>query len=321
MKDLKTFHSLALFLTAALFLNGCATQPASTPQPEVRNAQPVSHVATPPTGDPTLWPAQAPVIRAQSAIMIDANTGQTIYQKNADAPRPVASTQKLLTALIVSRDSMEQAVVIDRDDTSVEPTKLFMKPGSTYSRRQLLTAMLVHSCNDAAHALARSHSGSISVFADEMNRYASAYGATNSHFVNPNGLPAVQHSTARDMARIAFHAYHNSLLRQIMAMPSFTFVYSSKRATTFSSTNKLLSHSTMFNGMKTGFTDASGKCLIASANYGGRDVILVQLGSKSRYIFDDADRMIKWGLSRGSFFSNALAGQERSQSVSLVEQS
>ncbi|MEO8205442.1 MAG: D-alanyl-D-alanine carboxypeptidase family protein [Chthoniobacterales bacterium] len=301
-----TFAALSVALT--LFLNGCAST-ATAPQPEVRNAMPpTSRIAPQPPGDPSMWPASSPQILAQSAIMIDANTGQTLYQKNADMPRTVASTQKLITALIVSQDSLDQQILIDRADTYVEPTKLYVKAGTSYTRRQLLTAMLVHSCNDAAMALARSHSGSVSAFSVVMNRYAYAAGATNSHFVNPNGLPASQHSTARDMARIAYQAYHNSTLRRIMAMPSFTFVYANGRTTTLNSTNKLLTRSSLYNGMKTGYTDSSGKCFIGSASYGGRDVIFVQLGSKSRYIFDDAERMMRWGLSRNSFLPGLAMG-------------
>ncbi|MEO6053471.1 MAG: D-alanyl-D-alanine carboxypeptidase family protein [Chthoniobacterales bacterium] len=316
MKHFIRIHLAVIGLAGSLlFFNGCAGTPKAQPQSEVRNAQPVTaRIAPQPAGDPSLWPASSPNIYAQSAIMIDANTGQTLYQKNADMPRTVASTQKLLTALLVSRDPMDQLILIDRADTYVEPTKLYVKAGTSYTRRQLLTAMLVHSCNDAAVALARSHAGNVSAFATDMNRYAHEVGATNSYFVNPNGLPASQHSTARDMARIAYQAYHNSTLRRIMAMPRFTFVYANGRSTAFESTNKLLSRSTIYNGMKTGYTDSSGRCLIASASYAGRDVILVQLGSKSRYIFDDAERMLRWGLSRNSFLP-VLAMQENAAPV------
>ena len=96
------------------------------------------------------------------------------------------------------------------EDCAVEPTKLGFRPGEIYSKRQLLAAMLVHSCNDAAVCLARNDAGSVDSFAGLMNAKAAQLGAANSHFVNPNGLPrAGQFSTARDMARIAFAAYHN----------------------------------------------------------------------------------------------------------------
>ncbi len=165
--------------------------------------------------------------------------------------------------------------------------------------------MIVKSENDAAAALARDHSGSIQAFAAEMNSLAREIGANNSYFVNPHGLPASQYSTARDMAIIAFHAYREPLLRRLMATKYYTFLYADGRAKQLENTNKLLGRSMICTGMKTGFTNAAGRCLVSSGTFGGRDVILVQLGSKTNYIFDDAETMMQWGLNSGSPFSLA----------------
>lgn len=247
----------------------------------------------------SLWPADAPQIRASSAILIDARTGRTLYQKNADEPRQVASTQKLVTALIVAeRDPLDAPVSVSREDTLVEPTKVGIRAGESYPRLQLLRAMLVHSANDCASALARAHAGSFEAFADEMNELAVRCGATSSHFVNPHGLPASQYSTARDMARIAFRAYRNPDLREAVALHSYSFRYANGRHCVLTPTDRLLLCDPYFNGMKTGFTDSAGKCLISSYHRDGRDFILVQLGSRSRYIFDDAQRMMAWAMSR-----------------------
>jgi serine-type D-Ala-D-Ala carboxypeptidase (penicillin-binding protein 5/6) len=247
---------------------------------------------------------QAPAIHAHAAIMIDARTGLTLYQKHADAHIQVASTQKLLTALIIlSRGNLDGQLFIAPPDTYVEPSKLGLRPGQSYTRRTLLSAMMVKSENDAAAALARDHSGSVSAFAATMNNAAWQLGAHNSQFANPHGLPAYQHSTARDMARIAFRAYREPFLRRLMNSRYYTFVYSNGRRKTLENTNKLLARSAMFNGMKTGYTFAAGRCLISSASVGGREVILAQFGSKTRYIFDDAERMMRWGLSHGRFLN------------------
>lgn len=247
----------------------------------------------------SLWPADAPPIRAVSAILIDARTGRTLYEKNADAPRQVASTQKLLTGLIVAeQDPLDAPVRISPEDTRVEPTKIGLRAGETYPRRQLLCAMMVKSANDCAAALARSHAGSIPSFAYEMDRTAERCGATNSHFVNPHGLPAGQHSTARDMARIAFRAYRNPDLRQTMALRSYCFHYANGRLCFLDPTNKLLRISPCYNGMKTGYTESAGKCLISSYSRGGRELILVQLGSHAPQIFNDAQNVIAWAERR-----------------------
>jgi serine-type D-Ala-D-Ala carboxypeptidase (penicillin-binding protein 5/6) len=288
--------SLALVVVA-----GCAAR-ESPPMPVRRAELWRSPIADSPPGASQLWPSDAPAIHARTAIMIDARSGLTLYQKYADSHTQVASTQKLLTALVIlKRGNLDGRFVVAAQDTFVEPSKLGLRPGQSYARRTLLSAMVVKSENDAAAALARDHSGSTAAFASAMNTTAWDLGAHNSHFVNPHGLPAPQYSTARDMARIAFRAYREPFLRRLMNSRYYTFVYANGRTKMLENTNKLLGRSPMFNGMKTGYTYAAGRCLISSASAGGRDVILAQFGSATRYVFDDAERMMRWGLQHGRF--------------------
>lgn len=256
------------------------------------------------------YSANVPITVASSALMVDARTGEILFAKNPDVQRPVASTQKLLTALVVvSHGDLDTKVRVGSEDCRVEPTKLGFRAGEVYTKRQLLAAMLVHSCNDVAVCLARNDAGSVAAFAEGMNAKAAALGATQSHFVNPNGLPAPgQYSTARDMARIALVAYHNPLLRQYMRLPGLSFTYNSGRTKFLEATNKLVKRSPMFTGMKTGYSGISGRCLISSASNGGRDVILVQLGGTHQFLFDDAERLLLWGLDHsGASASSAAA--------------
>ncbi|HEY5743433.1 MAG TPA: serine hydrolase [Terrimicrobiaceae bacterium] len=290
------------WLVVAVVLAGCATHEPPPPTPVRRAELWRSPVADSPPGSSDLWPSAAPGIHARTAIMIDARSGLTLYQKYADRPTQVASTQKLLTALVVlQRGNLDGRFSIAAPDTFVEPSKLGLRAGQIYTRRMLLSAMMVKSENDAAAALARDHSGNLPTFAAAMNGTAWNLGAHHSHFANPHGLPAYQYSTARDMARIAFRAYREPLLRQLMNSRYYTFVYANGRRKMLENTNKLLGRSQMFNGMKTGYTFAAGRCLISSASAGGRDVILAQFGSKTSYIFDDAERMMRWGLQHGRF--------------------
>jgi D-alanyl-D-alanine carboxypeptidase (penicillin-binding protein 5/6) len=276
----------------------------SKQQPTVQSPILRRGIADDPSGAAGLrtYPADAPDTIAGSAMMIDARTGSVLYFKEPDVRRPVASTQKLLTALIIIQSgNLEKADRVISSDCQVEPTKLGFRAGDTYTTRQLLGALLIHSCNDAAVCLARNEAGSIAAFAQQMNAKAFSLGATQSHFVNPNGLPVPgQYSTARDMARIAFAAYHVPVLREYMRMPGFTFTYNSGRQRYFDATNKLIGRSPMFTGMKTGYTGASGRCLISSASNGSREIILVQLGGTHHTIFDDAQRMLLWGLNRSA---------------------
>jgi D-alanyl-D-alanine carboxypeptidase (penicillin-binding protein 5/6) len=283
-------------LISVLFLAGCAA-----PR-EVRRAEPARAPVASAPSDAPLWPANAPSIYAQSAIMIDARSGEVLFQKNADARRVPASTQKLLSALLVTRrGSLDAPVTIMPEDTRVEPTRLGLRPGERYSRRELLQSLMVKSSNDACAALARDHSGSESAFVESMNRAAWSLGARSSYFVNSHGLPAPQFSTARDIARIAFHAYRDPTLRRMMQTQLYYFRHNNGRVTRLEATNKLLKRSAAYNGMKTGYTDAAGRCFVSSGRLNGREVILVQLGSKTRFIFDDAERIMRWSGGSGSY--------------------
>jgi D-alanyl-D-alanine carboxypeptidase (penicillin-binding protein 5/6) len=287
---------LCLFLATAVFLAGC-----SAPR-EVRRATPAAPPVAAAPSDAPIWPAGAPGLYAQSAIMIDARSGEVLFQKNADERRVPASTQKLLTALLITRrGNLDAPVTIMPEDTRVEPTRLGLRPGERYSRRELLQSLMVKSSNDACAALARDHSGSESAFVESMNRAAWSLGARSSYFVNSHGLPAPQFSTARDIARIAFQAYRDPTLRRMMQTQLYYFRHNNGRVTRLEATNKLLKRSAAYNGMKTGYTDAAGRCFVSSGRLNGREVILVQLGSKTRYIFDDAERIMRWSGGSGSY--------------------
>lgn len=239
-----------------------------------------------------------PSVAAAAVIVIDARTGAVLYEKNADAQRAAASTQKLLTSLIVAeRGFLDKQVTVTKSDTLAEPTKLNIKPGDTYRRIDLLRALLVKSPNDVARCLARDSAGSLEEFAYLMNQRARELGATNSHFINPNGLPMPgQYSTARDLSLIARAAYANPTIRSIVSLPKLVFRYSDGRTRELTNTNKVLTRLPYCNGMKTGYTDAAGHCLISSGARPGRDVIAVVLGDPKSRIWNDSAALLSWAL-------------------------
>nr|MBA2743546.1 D-alanyl-D-alanine carboxypeptidase [Chthoniobacterales bacterium] len=157
--------------------------------------------------------------------------------------------------------------------------------------------LLVHSCNDVARCLARDTAGDIDSFARLMNEKARSLGAINSNFLNPNGLPMPgQYSTARDLSLIAKAAYANPTIRSIVSLPNLVFRYADGHTREFDNTNKVLRRLPYCNGMKTGYTDAAGHCLISSGARPGRDVIAVVLGDNKPHVWSDSAALLSWAL-------------------------
>lgn len=289
--------SLLLTSLSALVLSSCSV--SSSAQMPTRIPSGPAPTSMPDAGARYVKAAAgAPGIRAASYLLCDANSGVPIVTHNADVVRGVASTQKLITAMVVlDQGNLDKKITIKASDIQVEPTRLGVRPGETYTRRQLLYAFLIKSANDVAKVLARDAGGTEANFVAMMNAKARSLGMNASHFGNPHGLSQRgQYSTARDMTRAALMAYRNPVIRDAVRQKYYTFRFASGRTVTLQNTNNLLGRMPECNGMKTGYTDAAGRCLISSASSGGRAVILVQLGTKTKFIWDDARTLMAWGL-------------------------
>ncbi len=249
---------------------------------------------------PQAWKGEAtPSVYGRYAAVLDGKTMQFFYKKSAHSRTPVASTQKLVTALVVCSDGhLDQMLTIPEEVLNVEPTVVGVKPGETYTRRQILTALLVKSGNDLAATLAIDNAGSIEAFAQKMNTYARYIGMSDSNFVNPHGLPATgQYSTARDIALAAFEAYQNPDIREMVKMRTYEFVFNSGDTRTLYNTNRVLSSFEGCNGMKTGFTYAAGNCLVSSASVNGEDRISVVIKSARPQVWEDSKKLLEWSLN------------------------
>lgn len=274
--------------------------PLATPVPP-QLSQPVSNALPHPANFPTrpvAIPSSAPrTPRCASACVMDALTGKVLFSHNGLQRRQVASTQKLVTAMVVlDHGSLDRKVVIQPSDTKADPTKLGFRAGETYSRRELLNALMIRSFNDVALALARDTAGSVPRFAQLMNAKARQMGMYNSRFANPNGLPADQYSTAIDMARCAYYVYRSPELRNIICKRQYAFTRANGRTLLLRNTNKLLNQHPWVTGMKTGYTNAAGRCLVSSAGFNGRHVIVVVLGCHPSRIWTESENLIRWAL-------------------------
>lgn len=240
----------------------------------------------------------APRISADRCLVVDARTGDVLYEKNGDKPGQVASTQKLLTSLIiVESGQLDAMVTIEEADCKCAPVRFGLHAGEQYSRRQLLTALLVHSYNDIAQALARDNAGSLEAFAQKMNDRAAVLGMAGSHFVNPNGLPVEnQFSTPRDMAQVALAVDKIPELREIVSTKSVAFRRADGRFENLENTNRVLHSCAYCDGMKTGYTDEAGYCLISSGEKDGHRRIVLIFNDDRDTVWKDSQAMLDWSL-------------------------
>lgn len=240
-----------------------------------------------------LFPCKVHAVSAQSAIVMDAATGRILYEKNADERSLIASTTKIMTALIIC----EQCNVLDRvripkQAVGIEGSSMYLREGEVLTIQDLLYGLMLRSGNDAAVALAIYCSGTVEGFAQLMNDKAHRLEMKDSHFVNPNGLDAPGHySTARDMAVLAAYAMENPIFAQTVSTKS---VRVGERL--LQNHNKLLWQLEGAEGVKTGYTKAAGRILVSSAKRQGRRLVAVTINDPSDWT--DHAALLNDGFSR-----------------------
>lgn len=229
-----------------------------------------------------------------SCILIEANTGKILYEKNANDVRFPASTTKIMTAILtVENCNLDDVATVSHNAVYSIPydyTHASLKEGEELTIEQLLYALMIPSANDAAIVLAEHISGSVEEFSKLMNKRAEELGCKNTHFVNPNGIHSKDHtSTAYDLALMGKFAMQNSIIRKLVSTTQFTLPATnkySKTDRTFNNSNDLLNTYSRYyyegtTGVKTGYTGEAGNCIIASAKKNDLEVILVVLGGES----------------------------------------
>ncbi len=254
-------------------------------------------------------PVALPGVSAQSAVLINGNTGEVLFRQNENARLPMASTTKIMTALVaVEALPLDTMVKISAECVGVEGSSIYLTEGEVLSLEDLLYALMLESANDAAVAIAVAVSGSIEAFADRMNQKALKLGLSETHFTNPHGLDDEAHyTTAYELALIAKAALSHDVLKVIMSTQRRTIPMKDG-----SGVRLLLNHNKMLRsyegaiGVKTGFTKRSGRCLVSAACRDGLTLIAVTINDGNDW--RDHTDMLDYGFSLYDTVELCLAG-------------
>lgn len=268
--------------------------------------------------------AAGPEVSAQSAVVLTADTGAVLFEKDGHTPRPVASTTKIMTALLALEAAQERGdplVDITQEMVAVEGSSMGLQAGDSISLTGLAAGMLLASGNDAANAAALYLDGSLESFAARMNQRAAALGMEDTHFVTPSGLDGedaqgLGHlSTAYDMALLARVALEDQAFRQLCSSPSLAVEFAEPvKRVTYTNHNKLLAQYQGCVGVKTGFTKEAGRCLVSAAERDGALLIAVTLNAPNDW--QDHTALLDYGFSQMEPYQ--LAGGDVRLTVPVV---
>ena len=244
-----------------------------------------------------------PAVSAQSAIVLDGATGRVLYEKNADAVLPMASTTKIMTAIVaIEGFDLDHTYTVKRAYTLAEGSSMYLQEGQRLTLRDTLYGLLLASGNDAALAIA-GECGGAERFVAAMNDKALALGLCNTHFDNPSGLDGPNHhTTARELAALAAYAMQNPTFRQIVG----TQTYTTAAGHSLRNHNRLLWQYDGAIGVKTGYTMQSGRCLVSAAERHGRRLIAVTLNDRNDWA--DHAALLDAGFDQFSAYTLHEAG-------------
>ena len=231
-------------------------------------------------------PVEEPAISSRAAVVIDRKTGLVLYEKNSNDVRKMASTTKIMTAIVVLENTtdLSEIVTVSKKAASVGGSFLGLRSNDKISINDLLYGLMLKSGNDTAIALAEAVGGSVEGFAELMNNKAQELGLENTHFVTPHGLDSEEHyTTAYELAKLANYALDNEKFLEIVGTKNYT-VTASGRSINVSNGNELLGYFGGVYGVKTGFTNGANRCLVTACKRGDIDVISVVLGADTKTI-------------------------------------
>lgn len=251
-----------------------------------------------------LLTGSARAVSARSAIVLDAQTGQVLFEQNADEILPMASTTKIMTALVaLESGDLDRVYTVKKEYTLVEGSSMYLQEGEQLTLRDTLCGLMLMSGNDAALAIA-GECGGLEAFVTAMNDKALELGLGNTHFDNPNGLDSANHhTTARELAQLTAYAMQNEDFRQIVGTERCTAAGRS-----MVNHNKLLQLYPDAVGVKTGYTSKSGRCLVSAAERNGRRLVAVTLNDPDDW--DDHIAMLDAAFALYQPYTLHQAGQQ-----------
>lgn len=243
------------------------------------------------------YSAQQPSVSAKAAVLISADTGEILYSVNCNEKLPMASTTKIMTTLLcLESGGLYEEFTVDSEAIKVEGSSMGLQEGDIVTKYALCCGMLLPSGNDAANATAVKVGGSIENFVGMMNERAREIGLSRTFFATPSGLDGEGHgSSAYDMAMLAREALKNDVFREICSSESVKLSFGNPPYDRWlSNTNKLLSMYDGVYGVKTGFTDDAGRCLVSACERDGKELICVTLNDKNDW--NDHIAMYEYGF-------------------------
>ena len=252
--------------------------------------------------------SEEPKLNSRAAVIYDRKSKKVIWGKKENERRPMASTTKIMTAIVVLENAnLDDTVTVSKKAAGTGGSRLGLKTGDKITINNLLYGLLLVSGNDAAVALAEHVSGSVESFAEKMNQKAEEMNLEDTHFIVPHGLDMENHyTTALELAEMADYAMNNKKFAQIVNTKNITISING-RSKSLKNTNELLGNLNGVNGVKTGFTNGANRCLVTSVNRDGMNIITVVLGADTKKDrTNDSVKLIEYAYKNYTIYNLSL---------------
>ena len=300
MKQFKFFYKIMFLFFLTLFISKSVLADDLLP---IEDDFDISEIMNVDSLETNSNPIQMPTINSRAYVVIDRKSNTILVGKNENQKKKMASTTKIMTALIViEHTNLSDTVEISKKASNTGGSRLGLKTGDKITVSDLLYGLMMRSGNDAAVALAEHVAGSITDFANLMNEKAISLGLSNTHFVTPHGLDEDEHyTTAYELALLSNYAMNNEIFAKIVGTKNYTITINGYPKT-LTNTNELLGALNGVYGIKTGFTNGANRCLVTCCKRSNMDIICVVLGADTKkYRTTDSIKLIEYAFNNFTY--------------------